>query len=51
MPLDEIWRNSAPAIGGLLVAVAALAVARFGRRGSRSRSLHHEDVRNTDPAE
>jgi hypothetical protein len=46
MPLDEILRNSAPAIGGLLVAAAALACARFGPR-SRARppeagtSTHH----------
>ena len=46
MPLDEIVRNSAPAIGGLLVAAVALACARFGRR-SRPRpreaatSAHH----------
>jgi hypothetical protein len=32
MPLDEILRNSAPAIGGLLVAAAALAATRFARR-------------------
>ena len=36
MPMDEIVSNSAPAIGGLLVAVAALACARFGR-GARMR--------------
>jgi hypothetical protein len=32
MPLDEIIRNSAPAIGGLLVAAVGLAFARFSRR-------------------
>lgn len=46
MPLDEILRNSAPAIGGLLVAAFALAATRFGRRrsrsGSRSRSGNSE---------
>lgn len=45
MPLDEILRNSAPAIGGLLVALAALAIARFSRRSSRPEgartSAHH----------
>ena len=37
MPLDEILRNSAPAIGGLLVAVATLAATHFGRRKLRLR--------------
>ena len=32
MPVDEILRNSAPAIGGLLVAAAALASMRLARR-------------------
>lgn len=46
MPLDEILRNSAPAIGGLLVAAAALASARFVRRSEPRRteaaiSAHH----------
>jgi hypothetical protein len=46
MPVDEIVRNSAPAIGGLLVAAFALACARFGRRGRPRRretaaSVHH----------
>jgi hypothetical protein len=31
MPLDEILRNSAPAIGGLPVTAAAFAHARVGR--------------------
>lgn len=31
MPIEEILRNSAPAIGGLMVAAFALACARFGR--------------------
>lgn len=35
MPLDEILRNLAPAIGGLLVAVVGLAFARFSRRPVR----------------
>jgi hypothetical protein len=37
MPLDEILRNSAPAIGGLLVAAAGLAFAHFERRKLRRR--------------
>jgi len=46
MPLDEILRNSAPAIGGLLVATVALACVRFGRRaqprrGETAASVHH----------
>jgi hypothetical protein len=44
MPLDEILRNSAPAIGGLLVAAFALACARFGRSRTRPKavtSVHH----------
>jgi hypothetical protein len=46
MPLDEILRNSAPAIGGLLVAAFALACARFARRSrppshTAGDSIHH----------
>jgi hypothetical protein len=41
MPLDEILRNSAPAIGGLLVTAAALLYARSGRRPSRASRTSH----------
>jgi hypothetical protein len=36
MPMDEILRNSAPAIGGLLVTAAGLAYA-HSLRGSATR--------------
>ena len=35
MPLDEILRNSAPAIGGLLVIAATFLYARSVRRQTR----------------
>ena len=46
MPLHEILMNSAPAIGGLLVAAVALACARFARRPrprspAAGGSVHH----------
>lgn len=49
MPLDEILRNSAPAIGGLLVAAAGLALTHFERR--RSRRRREEAARVAKPAE
>ncbi|MGZ8285729.1 MAG: hypothetical protein ACXW27_06560 [Allosphingosinicella sp.] len=42
MPLDEILRNSAPAIGGLLVIAATYLYARSVRRQTR---IHRTQAR------
>ncbi|MEA3065319.1 MAG: hypothetical protein QOJ27_1771 [Sphingomonadales bacterium] len=41
MPLDEILRNSAPAIGGLLVTAAAFLYARSVRRQTHKAQARH----------
>jgi hypothetical protein len=49
MPIDEILRNSAPAIGGLLVIATALMGTRFARRSRSRPPVAHPAVH--DPAE